>query len=141
MFKSVKCICVFACLLSALSAYGQVSSTAPITGVISDSTGAVIPGANVTAKNNGTSAQFETISIENGTFDDLFRSGRAEELDVAIAVREAALAQGNYRLSHLETHRRMRSLLTDEQIALYDELRGYGARHPHASTSTALRTP
>ena len=30
-----------------------------------------------------------------------------------------------YRLSHLETHRRMRTLLTDEQVGRYAELRGY----------------
>lgn len=52
------------CLLS----YGQISSTAPLSGVVSDPSGAVIPGASITVKNNATSAQFGTISIENGTF-------------------------------------------------------------------------
>jgi hypothetical protein len=35
----------------------------------------------------------------------------------------AARLQGAYRLSHLETHRRMRALLTDAQVKRYDTLR------------------
>jgi len=55
----------------------------------------------------------------------LFRRPAAEQQSLAEAVRNAASLQGQYRLSHLETHRRMRALLTDEQVAKYDELRGY----------------
>ena len=39
-------------------------------------------------------------------------------------MRAAAPAQGEYRLSHLETHRRMKALLTPDQVARYDALRG-----------------
>ncbi len=64
--------------------------------------------------------------------EQLFRSGRVDEAALARAVRNAAQLAGEYRLSHLETHRRMRALLTDEQIKRYDELRGYsGSRHAH----------
>jgi len=56
----------------------------------------------------------------------LFRSGKADEAALAQAVRAAAATQGEFRLSHLETHRRMRALLTDEQVSRYDTLRGYG---------------
>src|SRR5688572_4766599 len=55
----------------------------------------------------------------------LFRAGKVEEQVLAQAVRAAAALEGEYRLSHLETHRRMRSLLTQDQVARYDELRGY----------------
>jgi hypothetical protein len=55
----------------------------------------------------------------------LFRSGKVEEAGLAKAVGEAAALQGEYRLSHLETHRRMRALLSEEQVARYDQLRGY----------------
>jgi len=41
-------------------------------------------------------------------------------------VRAVAVAQGDYRLSHLETHRRMKALLTPEQVARYEHARGYG---------------
>jgi len=34
------------------------------------------------------------------------------------------------RLSHLETHRRMRAVLTEEQVKRYDALRGYSAAPP-----------
>src|SRR5262245_6479321 len=51
-----------------LSSHAQVGSTAPLTGSVADPTGAVVPGASVTVKNNATSAQFETLSIEHGTF-------------------------------------------------------------------------
>ena len=55
----------------------------------------------------------------------LFRAGKVEEAVLAEAVRTAAALEGEYRLSHLETHRRMRSLLTQDQVARYDALRGY----------------
>lgn len=63
----------------------------------------------------------------------LFRGGQVEEAALAKAVRSAAALEGEYRLSHLETHRRMRALLTAEQVARYDELRGYasGKQHKH----------
>lgn len=57
--------------------------------------------------------------------DELFRSGRVEQKALAEAVRAAAAAAGEYRLTHLETHRRARGLLTPGQVARYDELRGY----------------
>jgi hypothetical protein len=31
-------------------------------------------------------------------------------------------------MSHLETHRRVRGVLTDEQVDRYDRLRGYAAQ-------------
>jgi len=62
--------------------------------------------------------------------DVLFRSGKVDEAVLARAVRTAAALEGEYRLSHLETHRRMRALLTDEQVKRYDELRGYGSSKP-----------
>jgi Spy/CpxP family protein refolding chaperone len=63
----------------------------------------------------------------------LFRSGQVRNTELAQAVDEAARLQGAYRLAHLETHRRMRALLTEEQVKRYDTLRGYsgGATHQH----------
>jgi hypothetical protein len=57
--------------------------------------------------------------------DALFRSGKVGQDALAEAVRAAAAAAGEYRLSHLETHRRVRALLTAEQVTRYDQLRGY----------------
>jgi hypothetical protein len=65
----------------------------------------------------------------------LFRSSEVAQDTLAQAVARAAAVQGEYRLAHLETHRRMRALLSAEQAARYDELRGYrsagGHRHKH----------
>lgn len=68
--------------------------------------------------------------------DTLFRDGKVTQATLAAAVNGAAAIQGKYRLSHLETHRRMRALLTDEQVTRYDGLRGYAqpaadATHRH----------
>ena len=56
--------------------------------------------------------------------DRLFRSGQVSASELGRLTRAAAAAQGEYRLSHLETHRRTRDELTSDQIARYDELRG-----------------
>lgn len=69
----------------------------------------------------------ERVIAAERTLDKLFASARVEQLRLAEAVRAVAQAQGEYRLSHLETHRRMRLLLTDEQVAAYDQLRGYAS--------------
>lgn len=62
----------------------------------------------------------------------VFRKGGADEATLADAARNAAQVQGELRLSHLETHRRMRALLTEEQVRRYDELRGYADGKPHS---------
>jgi Spy/CpxP family protein refolding chaperone len=59
--------------------------------------------------------------------DQLFRGGKVDEAVLARAARTAAAVEGEYRLSHLETHRRMRELLSAEQVKRYDELRGYAS--------------
>ena len=59
--------------------------------------------------------------------DALFSSGKVDEAVLARAVRTSAAIVGEYRLSHLETHRQMRALLNEEQVKRYDELRGYAS--------------
>jgi Spy/CpxP family protein refolding chaperone len=66
----------------------------------------------------------------------LFRRGNFDADALAKAVAEAARLQGEYRLAHLETHRRALGVLSPEQVSKYSELRGYvtNARHiPGAS--------
>jgi Spy/CpxP family protein refolding chaperone len=60
--------------------------------------------------------------------EQLFRGGKVDEAVLARAVRTTAAVEGEYRLLHLETHRRMREILTGEQVKRYDELRGYAAK-------------
>jgi Spy/CpxP family protein refolding chaperone len=68
----------------------------------------------------------EVVAAER-ELDHLFRGGKVDEAVLARVARTAAAVEGEYRLSHLETHRRMRGLLTADQVKRYDELRGYGS--------------
>ncbi len=66
------------------------------------------------------------------TLDRAFSDGRIDAVILRSHVQAIALLQGELRVVHLETHLAQRSLLTPEQIARYDVLRGYGAdRTPH----------
>lgn len=68
--------------------------------------------------------------------DRLFASGKADEVTLPQQVKTIAVLQGDYRLSHLETHRRMRALLNEQQIERYVQLRGYAETANAASENT-----
>lgn len=61
-------------LLLCLFAYGVEAQTitASITGTVTDSTGAVVPNAKLTATNTGTSLTYTATSNESGTFNLVF---------------------------------------------------------------------
>ena len=61
---------VMAALLVAIStaAYAQGSVTSSLSGTVADATGAVVPGADVTAKNDATGSVFSAVSGGNGSF-------------------------------------------------------------------------
>jgi hypothetical protein len=60
---------VVLCLLFiATAAFGQVGINASISGTVSDTSGALIPGVEVTAKNTGTGVTSTTITNETGTY-------------------------------------------------------------------------
>lgn len=74
----------------------------------------------------------EQIVLKEGALDALFADGRASAESVRQVVREIGALQADYRLVHLETHLAMRQLLTPQQVAVYDNLRGYtGANSGH----------
>jgi Spy/CpxP family protein refolding chaperone len=75
-------------------------------------------------------AGLKVVEAERG-IEALFRSGHVEGDVLAARVAEAARAQGDYRLTHLETHRRALALLTPAQLAKYSELRGYQGSSEH----------
>jgi Spy/CpxP family protein refolding chaperone len=58
--------------------------------------------------------------------DGLFASGSADEARLRAMVSEVVRARGELRFTHLKYHLAMRRLLTPQQIAAYDTLRGYG---------------
>jgi len=67
--------------------------------------------------------------------DAMFAATEITAENLAAGVARIAEIDGRYRLSHLETHRRTRALLTGHQVKLYDELRGYGQRGAAGSHS------
>ena len=69
---------------------------------------------------------------KEAALDRLFASGTASAASVANATAEIASLQGRLRAVHLGAHLRMREIMTPEQIAAYDALRGYAGGH-HAS--------
>ncbi|HEY2934837.1 MAG TPA: carboxypeptidase-like regulatory domain-containing protein [Acidobacteriota bacterium] len=54
--------------IAGVLAYGQGGATSSLTGVVLDSSGSVIPGADVTVKNNAVGAEFKALTADNGTF-------------------------------------------------------------------------
>lgn len=70
---------------------------------------------------SGPPSAITTRSISNS----LFRERRAGAESLASATSKAAAAQGLLREAHLRYHLAMVDLLTPEQIAEYNRLRGY----------------
>lgn len=66
-----------------------------------------------------------TVIEAERALDTLFRDQRATPDAVDAAVRTAALAQGTLRAIHLRYHLLVRDMLTAQQIATYNTLRGY----------------
>src|SRR6516164_7952586 len=64
------------------------------------------------------------------TLDRAFANGAIEPATLRSQVRAIAALQGELRAVHLEAHLAQRSLLTPEQIAQYDALRGYRRSAP-----------
>ncbi len=62
-------VVVFAILVATATAFAQGgSATTTLSGRVTDSSGAVIPGADVTAKNNATAATYTAVTGADGTF-------------------------------------------------------------------------
>jgi Spy/CpxP family protein refolding chaperone len=75
-----------------------------------------------------------TIIEAERKLDQAFATGQIDPASLAIQVNAIATLQGELRTVHLATHLAQRSLLTPEQIARYDEFRGYaGDRTPHGN--------
>ena len=62
----------------------------------------------------------------------LFAEKRADEARLRETTREIARLKGELRIAHLKQHLKTLPLLTAEQAARYDELRGYHSGHNHA---------
>lgn len=69
----------------------------------------------------------EIIVEKEKLLDQLFNNNKADEESVEILVNEIAQYQGELRLAHIKAHIQQKSILTPEQISLYDKLRGYAS--------------
>lgn len=66
----------------------------------------------------------EVIAAERA-LDRLFKERRVTAESLSTATNQAAVAQGRLRASHLRYHLAMMDVLTPEQVARYNRLRGY----------------
>jgi Spy/CpxP family protein refolding chaperone len=73
----------------------------------------------------------ERIVAGEQALDRLFETGRASEPAIQDATLEIGRLQGELRALHLGYHLTMRDVLTSDQIATYQRLRGYGAQGAH----------
>jgi len=64
------------------------------------------------------------------TLDQAFANGTIDAASLRAHINAIAILQGELRAVHLETHLAQRSVLTPEQVARYDALRGYGGTEP-----------
>jgi len=67
----------------------------------------------------------EEVIMAERELDRLFRDKRVAPENLAAATSKAAAAQGRLRESHLRYHLAMMEVLTPEQVAQYNRLRGY----------------
>lgn len=67
----------------------------------------------------------EEVIIAERALDRLFKDKRVVPASLASATSKAAAAQGSLREAHLRYHLAMMEVLTPEQVAQYNRLRGY----------------
>ncbi len=63
--------------------------------------------------------------------DDLFANASINKEKLNAMVEEIAQLSGRIRAAHLRAHLKMKELLSEHQVMLYDQLRGYDSGHSH----------
>jgi Spy/CpxP family protein refolding chaperone len=67
--------------------------------------------------------------------DSLYAMQKINAAQLRVQVGDIAKLQGELRVTHLTAHLEMKKILSPQQVAKYDELRGYGkdkqVEHPH----------
>lgn len=58
--------------------------------------------------------------------DDAFADGDIDAESLTVKVMQIAMLDGEIRIAHLAAHLEMKKLLSEKQVGLYDQLRGYG---------------
>jgi Spy/CpxP family protein refolding chaperone len=67
------------------------------------------------------------VLAKEGELDEAFASGRIDDAALHRMLAEIGRLQGELRYTHLKYHLAMRGLLSPDQIAAYNRLRGYGS--------------
>jgi Spy/CpxP family protein refolding chaperone len=96
-------------------------------------TQSVFDAMSAVAKRSGAA-----IVAKEAELDALYANGQASPRAIRELVNELARLQAEFRYAHLNAHLAMRTILTAEQIARYDEMRGYTAIGPSSSPSTEV---
>jgi Spy/CpxP family protein refolding chaperone len=94
-------------------------------------TQSVFDAMSTAAKRSGAA-----IVAKEAELDALYASGQAAPGSIKELVTELASLQAEFRYTHLSAHLAMRTILTPEQIAKYDEMRGYTAAGPSSPPLT-----
>ena len=71
--------------------------------------------------------------------DDVFKAGTVTPAGVVLDTEGIGMLQGRLRAVHLEAHLEMRSVLSTEQVARYDTLRGYAGPGAKPTAAPAHR--
>jgi Spy/CpxP family protein refolding chaperone len=72
----------------------------------------------------------EQIVNKEAELEALFAGAHANHDNIGALAREIGALQGEYRLVHLGAHLSMRQILSPQQVAEYDKLRGYRGTNP-----------
>src|SRR5262245_12847583 len=68
MMKGIYVASAIVCLLFTTAGFAQESINATLSGTVSDASGALIPGVQISAKNTATGVESTTITNETGTY-------------------------------------------------------------------------
>jgi hypothetical protein len=66
------------------------------------------------------------IVVKEKQLDSLYVTQKMSEIQLRTIVGEISKLQGELRFTHLNAHLEMKKILSPQQVAKYDELRGYG---------------
>jgi len=79
----------------------------------------------------------EKLVAAETNLDHDFQQGTIDADSLAQSLDNIGKIRSQLRYVHLEAHLRQKNLLTPDQVAMYDEARGYGrATHSHSDTAT-----
>jgi len=66
------------------------------------------------------------IVTQEQALDQLFASQKISRKEMEKAISEIAVVEGKLRLVHRQAHLETKQVLTEKQVRMYDEMRGYG---------------